>query len=520
MLTSQGIKLFSSARTKKRWLRGAGIMPFLLTRNNPTLRKKRQGRPVEGISKNLSLMGRATLEIGRRCDACRPIPNAGGIHKMRSPILILLLCALLVASQAAQAAPQPAQDVPGALTLGLVLNHLMDQLQQAIEAARNAGLSLEMEAGRDATIAIQNAQNAYAASLDKTMDRVDQTTRQTIDQLSSLVNDVTHNVFHNLDEVTQRVQQIVDSLPFRNQEPQLTKISPRFVVPSRTAYPAIIRLDGNFEASARPGFAPVLKVGAESFPATALSTQALAFSVPVNKLFPGDAGGSLFAFTSINVEVPWESCSVRVIWCWAHKRETDTYKLYVGALPHSPGKLTMGWRTSHSQRNVKQYISPAFYLSSASDGGNNDHIDVPFSVHAEPGWHIQMGSSSFSEANPPSEGERSHTFVSDDGDVAIYRVTTIHKAWGTSGKTLFSIVFTEYQDVDVPDDHSEMINLAWGDSKVFNYPLTTWKLSFDAFDGAHSEFVNADDTNRFVKVRNTGGGFVLSTADPAALVWP
>ena len=55
----------------------------------------------------------------------------------------------------------PASSQVGEITVGIALNKLVDQLNQVILNARNAGLSLEIEAGREVNIAIANAQNAY-----------------------------------------------------------------------------------------------------------------------------------------------------------------------------------------------------------------------------------------------------------------------------------------------------------------------------------------------------------------------
>ena len=52
----------------------------------------------------------------------------------------------------------PASAQVGEITVGIALNKLIDQLNQAIFNARNAGLSVEIEAGREVNIAIANAQ--------------------------------------------------------------------------------------------------------------------------------------------------------------------------------------------------------------------------------------------------------------------------------------------------------------------------------------------------------------------------
>lgn len=427
---------------------------------------------------------------------------------------VLGIIAILISSSSTNA------DVIGSATLAFTLNHLMDQVQQAIEAARNAGLTIELEAGREAAIAIQNAQNAYASDLNLTMDRVDNTTRRTVDQLNTLVTDVSRNAFSNLNDVAGRVQQIVNSLPFRDHQPQLTRVSPRFVVPAINTYPAVIHLNGNFEAASEPGYAPKLQIGDKAYDTSYSSTQELQFAVPVSELFSG-ALDSKFNFTTVTATVPWKACSVKFIWCWSTKKEMNTYKLFLGALPASPGKLTLQWQSTHSQRNTKQIHTNEIYQTSASDGANHDHKDVPYQLRPEPGWHILQGSSRLDESPGSTEGDRSETFISDAGDVVEYHVTTIHHGIGTAGRVHFTIYATEYQDVSVADPiNTTDYSLKWGDSKAINQNGGTWTMLFDAFDGSHSEFTGADQNNRFVQIRNSGGSYTVGTADPATLLWP
>ena len=399
-------------------------------------------------------------------------------------------------------------------TLGVVLNHMMDQLSTAILTARNAGETLEMEGGRNVNLAVANAQNAYADSLNLTMDKVDKQTKSTIDQLQSMVNQISAGSISGADDITGRAQQIVNSLPFRPHEPQITTISPSYVVPSRTDYPVAVRFSGNFEYAAKAEYTPSFEINSHKYTASQNSTQLLEFLVPVSVLFPA-SDPAKFAIATGTLTVPWASSS----WGITHKH-SDSYSLVLGALPASPGHIKLTHTVPGTRRVTKRYVSQNYHLGSESQDGNNDEIDKPFGVAPESGWNIARGTSTLDVR--AARGDQSHSFVSDDGGQVIWRVTTIHHGLrgGPSGALDFNISFTEYQDV--PDDQhpTEVVVLNWGDSRLFNYPTGTWSISFDAFEGSHAELGGSTLSNKFITVQNQGGNLVIGTADPKSLVWP
>jgi len=424
---------------------------------------------------------------------------------------IALTC-LLVITLVSPVTARPAikQGPVTAVTVGFFLGKLMDQLQQAIEAARNAGLNLEIEAGREVNIALANAQNAYANILNKTIEQIDQTTKSTLDQLQSMVNDVTNNTFGTLDTITARAQQIVNSLPFRPHEPQLTRTGPRFVVPSQQTYPVTLKFQGNFEFAAKKNYTPSLQLNGHTYSPSSNTTQELQFLVPVSELFAAPPDPGKYSYVIGTLVVPWRRLLV--------KREEDRYRVILGALPARIGRIRLTHTTSHVEHPTKHFESSQFYQSSGSDGANDDHKDVPYDVIPDTGWHVVRNTSSFNDKG--SEGDWSQSFVSDGGDHVTYRITTIHHGIGTAGRVHFTISFTETQDVTVSDPHDEDVTLNWGDSKAFSYPAGTWRVVFDAFDGTHAEFTGADLSNPFLKIRDQAGSVVISTADPRTLVWP
>src|SRR6266404_1547347 len=249
----------------------------------------------------------------------------------RSFLALTLMSAVALPGCTSCNGPGPSGPLTGA-TVGFFLNHLMDQLQQTIDDARNAGLGVAMQAGREANIAIANAQNAYQDSLNETIDKVDPKIKGTLDQLQSLVNDVASNASLTLDDTTKRTQQIVNSLPFRSHQPQLTKILPRFVVPARQSYPAVIHFQGNFEYAARQDFTPIVESNGHQYTASQNSSQDLTFIIPVSDLFviSPDKESNQYDFTTAELRVPWETSGFLGL---NKQRHEDRYKLIIGALP-------------------------------------------------------------------------------------------------------------------------------------------------------------------------------------------
>jgi hypothetical protein len=406
-----------------------------------------------------------------------------------------------------------------ALTVGLFLKQLFDQLEQAIESAKNAGLALEIQAGREINLAIQNASNALRDVLDQEIKTLDETLQGKLNELNTLVQSAVAQVSGDLALVTDKVQEIITSLPFRDHEPQLRSALPNFVVPSRNLYPALIKFEGNFEFASQADFAPTLEVlrdGAvvQSYSPSVSETLRLHFLAPIVDLFPpGSVDPKRFNYVIARLTVPWEEGLI------FKDRHVSTYQIVIGALPSSPGQIKLQYNVYQDVQQTAKVKDGPHYQSSAADGANDDHKNVPWLATPNPGRHVVRGTSSFESLNP-TEGEWSESFISDDADRVVYEVTTIHHgAFGTAGRVTFNINFTETWTEKKPRDHQESIDLKWGDSKVL--PVSAgWRVFFDAFDGTHAEFDQTDSGNPFIKVNAQTNNVKIETADPKLLVWP
>jgi len=400
--------------------------------------------------------------------------------------------------------------------LGAALIKLGDQLQQSIDDAKNAGLNVEIQGGREISLAIESFKNAYASSLNLTMDKLDTTVTNQFENLKSLTDAFSSNTAQTLGELTSKAQQIVNSLPFRKHEPQLTSFTPTYVVPSTQSYNISITCQGNFEAAAEPKMRPTLTIGNKTFQAAG-GNQTLQIKVPVDsvKTLPDVQQGKINYIIG-NLNVPWRDSKFLGIF---HPKRLDKYVLYIGILPKQPGTLTLQHTIDSPRHTVKSFMSSTFYQSSGVNGANDDHKDVPWLVTPDQGWHVVRNSSGFFPGN--NVGDWSKSFISDDGDRVHYNVTTIHHGlFGTSGELFFRIGFDEYLDDNVKVTHSVPFDINWGDSRTIDYGVGTWKLVFKAFDGSTHEFVGDDPSNPFIQIVKSGMTYMLVTANPNTLKWP
>jgi hypothetical protein len=435
---------------------------------------------------------------------------------LRGPIprsvVALLQIAVLICSVAV---PLNAQDAVGVATLGVLLNKLMDQVDQIVMDARNSANSVGMEMGREAALAIANARTAYSDALNDTIDKLDPKIKDTTDKLQSLVEDIKSGAVNTVDLATSRAQQIVNSLPFRNNEPQVTAITPRFAVPSEKT-PIVIRFQGNFPNSSMSGFEPFLLISGKRYQSQN-STQQLSFVIPSGEEFhfgSAENAGKL-QFAQVTLAVPWRDSSW---WGLVHTRKEDHFNLIIGSLPSSPGNITIIHTTTSSTPVTQDAQSGPFHQASTRENGNNDDKGHPYLVTPDAGWHVVRGSTSFKVFS--AQGDWSQSFVSDDADRIQYSVTTIHHGAGVSGSVDFRILYKETTTQVKNGSTSENMDLEWGDSKSFSYPAGSWKIVFTSFDGKHFEITGSDQTNPFLDVKNLNGSMVVSTRDPATLNWP
>ena len=113
-------------------------------------------------------------------------------------------------------------DPLGGLALGAGLKVFSDHMKEILEKAIGGGLMLEIQAGGQVGILIQQANAAYQNDLDLTYAKLNAAEKQTVDSIASLMNDYSKQVYSQAKDIVSRAQQAANTIPFSKTFPQLT----------------------------------------------------------------------------------------------------------------------------------------------------------------------------------------------------------------------------------------------------------------------------------------------------------
>ncbi len=392
-----------------------------------------------------------------------------------------------------------------AISIGKTLNQLLENIQNTIELARNSYLSVEMQAGTEVFLAIEKAKHAYSDCLDVSVDKVDKTVRDNLDRLSKLTEEVQARNNVQLLKIAYSIQQIVNTLPFANSQPQLTSTSPKLVGQISPLEKILWRFHGNFPSSSDPELKPSLVIGKDAIEPQINTTQELAFLVPYSILFKPALNPSKFCFADL--KLPWYKNSSLV---------TDCYRVAIGLIPPNPGKITLEKTTLQLRKERKEFKSNQFKLDSTQD--RRDHIDVPFTVISEPGWAIDPRSQSFHVVR--EKGSWNKRLQNITSDRITYLVTTRYRLLAPSGSVKWTIHYDAERVIQEESKTTEDVVLKWGDSKAFDVYQGNWKVVFQDFNGTTNEFTGINQPNPYIKFHRQGGKLLISTVDPSNLSFP
>jgi hypothetical protein len=407
----------------------------------------------------------------------------GGRNK---PLAMLAITALLapLGTAFSGCGPDPASQV----TLGLELSNLLNQVQSIMENAGEVGRGVIVTASGQVYTTIEAAQASFDAELNKSVDKLDAVATQKLDELKSIISQLQSDTDAKIRDASTRAQQLVLTLPFSNKAPQLTSYSPQFASTGGSA-PVLLKLRGVFAYAQKQGYEPHLQIGSDTLNPVQSTTQDLAFQIP-----PGDfssATSAAIGLTQASVTMPYEDGLL-------HKFRTATYKVLIGTLPQSPGKLVLTTvqhipvadRQASSTRTFSQYSS-------------NDDIDAVYCTDPAPnGWTIDPQSVAFVVTGPDnghaqgSENDEWYKRVQRlDGQQVCFLIHTVHHRFGTSGKVDFHISYDLVRTRDTTQDIVEPLSLAWGDQVSRKVQANEWKLVYDGFAGHHEEIATSFHDN-------------------------
>jgi hypothetical protein len=122
-------------------------------------------------------------------------------------------------------------------TFGFLLNQAFDRASQLLTQAESTGNFLEAQAAGHIQLQIENARRAYADSLHLTAAHMSAQQQQLVSSIQSLLQDIDKHVLQNINEVTQRLQLIANTIPLSDHFPQATSVSGTLVDPTRPPQP-------------------------------------------------------------------------------------------------------------------------------------------------------------------------------------------------------------------------------------------------------------------------------------------
>jgi hypothetical protein len=421
-----------------------------------------------------------------------------------------------------------AATILGIYTLGRVLSNLTDQVFDRIEGAiekatesqrlaaistaqavEQTGLSLQIEAGRQVKLALDQFKNCYKDSLEITIEKLNPEIQKNLETIKQLIENIINPKIELAGDLAVRVEQFIHSLPGIGDIPYLFRSLPNFIDYSQQNRNVLVQFYGRFPKTVETKAS--FTINGRTFSPIESKILQLTFQVPSNcfysdpKQVPSLAQGELKLAWIKNGWVSNSPCE-------------HQYKIWIGVLPPAPGKVSLIYRQITTERLFRHFVSPDFFQSSATKGGKLTIINKPYSVPPEAGWKIVRGSSKLIVIWK-REKNSTCSFHSDDKDQVIYHVSTIHsKTPGKSGEIQFRIEFDQYLETTTEQEQSEEIPLKWRETRVIDAKKGAFKkVTFTSFEGVHYEMSGANSSNPLIKITNQGGNLVLNVASPETL---
>jgi hypothetical protein len=402
-----------------------------------------------------------------------------------------------------------------------LIDHVFDRIQETIAKKRveedafadsvyRKTLSLEMEAGLQVRLAIENCKNAYADSLDLTIDKLSSEMQTTLEMIKQLVDDLMTPQVEVLEGVADRVENLIMRLPLVDKSPSVLRSTPRFIAPSTVNNVVLVRFFGHFPKD--QNIKATFTMDGHTFSAEG-GVKEILCKVPSKHFYPNDE--QLLSRSSL---VEGELVLTRDVGWLFSSIITNKYKIWIVRLPSSPGEVSVEYVKKTSIPKTKPFVSQEFFQSSGEKGGGLTILNREYAVHAEDGWEVLKGSSRLIEIEKRPK-HYLYSFVRDDKEKVIYQVTTTHvPKKGDSGQIRFKIEFTQQKMVETEQPISEPLSLKWKETKVIDETdRKLKKVVFTAFDGTRYEMAGASSNNPFIKIRNQRGQLVLEVVAPESL---
>ena len=395
---------------------------------------------------------------------------------------LLLVAILFVGSSE----PARAQDDPfGGAAIGIGLKKLGDAINEAVERAIGGGLILEVQAGGQVSVAIQQAQAAFDHEKQLTFSQLNGVEQNSINSVASVANDFLTAASADMADIEQRAQAAIHQLPFSKNFPQAWKWSPAYFEKVGTAS-LRVQLIGDFYDLPTNGFDAVLTLGNKPYKNAEKDSGQVTFLIPMSDL---QNAPDRPLENSFEIKIPYK----------AGLFGTKKYASFIGSTVAVPLKLAdidIAITTATSGIEQQSARGPDDQQESGNDdikcGGEHADLAVHI-VYPESGWRVVPSSATWnvtwSQGNQGVDQDWWLDRNCSSPTTACLCVSTEHHGFGTSGKVRFFIVFTEEHDVVNTSINHNPVSVGWGESRVVTIPFgATWTGTYKRYDGKEFQF--------------------------------
>lgn len=391
------------------------------------------------------------------------------------------------------------QSVLGLGAFALAINQIFDRATQLIQQAENSGLILEVNGGAQVLNLINQAKDAFSSELTSTAQTLSAQQQQLISSLSGMLDDIQNHV---LKDLTAKIQQTANTIPFAKTFPQLTFFEGNIIAPSTNATNTVT-LTGNFFDIGSKNYDAVLKVGNNSYKNSSKTTQQIMFQIPQSEFIHSP---NQVNYTTISVDIPYKKTWLFFFKC----KKSTSFLLNFIILPINSGSYQV---VVTKATNIPQ--SEIATCNGLIWDSAQDDIDKVQGCDMSDGWSCDRNSVTYSFTR--REGDQNNDWF-DLGNVSTptfvgWHFKTLHKLFGTSGKLTVNLTYTRYKTITQPvTTTGPSVNLLWGETKVETVdPQASWKIVYHQFDGRIFEFSSSEETNPYLKITTLGNQIQLTT---------
>jgi hypothetical protein len=391
--------------------------------------------------------------------------------------------------------------------IGEVLASLENTVNGVLAEAGRQGQVLTVTAAGQVLLAAGNLESALATDLDKDIDKVDDAARRSIDDLRTLVAQLSSDSAQVLNSGIAGAQQLINSLPFTNKNPQVRSYTPR-VATAAVNGPVQVTVDGNFFWASQQKLEVLLRAGGVTYKPNESTTARVGFALPAD-LFRRTPGG--LDRVSLELVAPYEKGVV------FKSRPLGVFHLLVTVLPTAPAKtLTLTNEVPVTGVEARTRTMP----SDAGPGvggwrldswdGCRDKEDT-HTIGADPGgWTIDASSVTISYNRRTPDDIVARASVASAGPTGfVVEGHTSQRCFlgisSGSGSLIYYVSYTQFRQVTSSRaETSALPAMKWGDQIDVPVSRNKWRIRAELWNGAVVESSGAVTNNPYLVIEDRG----------------